>query len=364
MFSQTDTAMMRRALMLARMAGSATSPNPMVGAVLARGGEVLAEGAHQRAGEAHAEVNCLKQLARQDASDATLFVTLEPCSHTGMTPPCADLVIAYRPKRVVVATPDPNPLVAGRGLSRMRRAGLKVDVGLLELEARRLNAPFFSFVEKGRPFVLLKWAESRDGFIAEAPGRRSAISGAESRKAVIQLRSWLPSILVGSQTALVDRPRLGLDGKPGNAPARVVLDGRARLAAAEGLKPAGVRSLVYAGLQTDQQLATRLAGRELEFVLHDSLPRWPLKELLEDLQSRGLNGVLVEGGVRVLESFLEAGLVDEAVQIVSPLDLSGGVPAPANERLLQSGLKQLATTWHGCDMWRIWRRQEDVCSPE
>jgi diaminohydroxyphosphoribosylaminopyrimidine deaminase/5-amino-6-(5-phosphoribosylamino)uracil reductase len=360
-FSQTDTAMMRRALLLAQKAGSATSPNPMVGAVLAFGDRILAEGAHLRAGEPHAEVNCLRQLNPAETGDATLFVTLEPCSHTGKTPPCADLIVQYGPRRVVVAVTDPNPLVAGRGIARLREAGIQVDVGLLELEARRLNAPFFSTIEKSRPFVLLKWAESRDGALAEAPGVRTTISGSESRNAVLKLRAWLPAILVGSETALVDQPRLGLDGHAGHCPVRVVLDGRLRLAGRKSLKAAADRPLLYSGRQDDQDLAAAASVQGFDCVLHDGQRHWPLKELLDDLQGRGLNGLLVEGGAQVLDSFLKEALVDEVVQIVSPIRLPHGVPAPTDGQLLKAGLVQRATHWYGRDMWRIWRRQEDAC---
>jgi diaminohydroxyphosphoribosylaminopyrimidine deaminase / 5-amino-6-(5-phosphoribosylamino)uracil reductase len=241
--TDADRRWMRRTLALARRGLGTTRPNPMVGAVLVRGGRVLAEGFHARAGEPHAEVNALASLVRAGgrAQGATIYVNLEPCAHVGRTAPCADALINAGVARVVVGVRDPNPMVDGRGLARLRRAGIRVDVGCLADECQELNRAFFSWVARGRPLVTLKVAATLDGFIADGRRRVRAapvwITGSEARLEAHRLRARHDAILVGAGTVAADDPRLTVR-LPANAarrgprvpqPLRVVLDGRLRI---------------------------------------------------------------------------------------------------------------------------------------
>ncbi|HEX4406631.1 MAG TPA: bifunctional diaminohydroxyphosphoribosylaminopyrimidine deaminase/5-amino-6-(5-phosphoribosylamino)uracil reductase RibD, partial [Polyangia bacterium] len=232
-FSAADDRFMRRALVLAARGRGATRPNPMVGAVVARGGRILAEGFHRRVGGPHAEVNALARLSPGAARGATLYVNLEPCCHTGRTGPCTEAILAAGIARVVVGMRDPNPLVDGRGVARLRRAGVRVDLGCLEAESRALNRAFAIWVRERRPLVTLKAAASLDGFIADGrPRKRRApawITGPEARLVAHELRAAHDAVLVGSGTVLADDPHLTVR-LPGakEAPTRVVLDGRLR----------------------------------------------------------------------------------------------------------------------------------------
>lgn len=298
---------MTRALELARRGGTATRPNPLVGCVIANAatGHVLAEGWHQHYGGPHAEVNAVAALpAPADLRGCRVFVTLEPCAHFGKTPPCADLLIRHQATDVVVATLDPNPLVAGRGVEKLRAAGCRVAVGLLEAEAQWLNRRFFTAQQHQRPWIVLKWAESADGRLAGADRRPVAITGELTRRLVHRWRTEEAAILIGAGTARADNPRLDVRHWPGPAPVRVVLAGGAPLPPdLHLLQAGGVETIVYD---------------------HQSLPA-----VLADLHARGLHSVLVEGGAAVLQAFLDADLWDEIRVLRNPaLRLPGGIGAP------------------------------------
>lgn len=357
-----DLSLMRRALALAARGGAWTAPNPMVGAVLAREGSVLAEGWHRRAGEAHAEVECLQAFAPGDVKGATLVVNLEPCSHHGKTPPCADLLNRHKLGRVVVAMEDPNPLVAGAGIRQLREAGIQVDVGLLAGQARWLNRHFLSVVERGRPWVTLKWAQGLDGAVASAQGVRSSISSPASRPAVLALRAAHPAILIGIGTALIDDPLLGI-GDPGaedtgsRPPDRIVLDSGLRLPAdsllVKSAHLAPLRVFCGSAVAPERVGALRMAGVDVR--QHPQSERWELRQVLDSLLASGIDGVLVEGGPVIHAAFLEAGLVDEVVRIVAPVRHEGGPRAPGEDRLRETGLTPLLERPLGVDLWQAWR---------
>jgi diaminohydroxyphosphoribosylaminopyrimidine deaminase/5-amino-6-(5-phosphoribosylamino)uracil reductase len=331
---------MRRALALAARGRGTTRPNPVVGAVVARGGRVLAEGFHRRAGGPHAEVNALARLSRGAARGATLYVNLEPCCHTGRTGPCTDAIIAAGIARVVVGCRDPNPLVDGRGVARLRRAGVRVDVGCLETESRAANRAFALWVRERRPLVTLKAAVSLDGFIAPGDGARALrrrapvwLTGPEARQVAHELRAAHDAVVVGSGTVLADDPRLTvrLLGSPrGDVPARVVLDGRLRTPADARVLGRGAATIIFTrrGVSAARVRALRAVGAEVvELPLAGG--RLPIAAVLRALAARDIQSVLVEGGAAVHGAFIAAGLVDDVALFVAPCLLGGGVPFAA-----------------------------------
>ena len=304
---------MRRALAVAALGGPATRPNPQVGCVIAApSGTILAEGWHQRYGGPHAEVNAVNALlARPDAPPSLaglrVFVTLEPCAHHGKTPPCAELLIRHGATEVVVATPDPNPLVGGQGIARLRAAGCAVAVGLLADEARWLNRRFLCAQLYARPWVVLKWAQSADGFLADASGAATPITTEATRRLVHRWRTEEAAILVGAGTVRADNPRLDARHWPGPAPQRVVLS---------GAQPLPTAARIYAH------------GDGAPPLLYDSATTL-LSHCLADLHARGLQSVLVEGGAAVLNGFLQADSWDEIRVLTNQsLRLGAGVAAP------------------------------------
>ncbi|HTA20622.1 MAG TPA: bifunctional diaminohydroxyphosphoribosylaminopyrimidine deaminase/5-amino-6-(5-phosphoribosylamino)uracil reductase RibD, partial [Polyangia bacterium] len=339
---------MARALALAARGRGSTRPNPLVGAVIARGGRVLAEGFHRRAGAPHAEVNALARLTPGAARGATLYVNLEPCCHTGRTGPCTEAILAAGIGRVVVGMRDPNPLVDGRGVARLRRAGVRVDVGCLEAESRALNRAFTIWVRARRPLVTLKAAASLDGFIAPAklarPRKRRApvwITGPEARRVAHELRAAHDAVLVGSGTVLADDPRLTVRlPEAACAPTRVVLDGRLRTPAKAHVLAPGAPTIIFTrrGAPPARVRALRAAGAEV-VELAAARGRLPIAAVLRALAARDIQSVLVEGGAAVHGAFIEAGLVDDVALFVAPRLLGGGVPLAAGlGRALAEGL--------------------------
>ena len=326
---------MARALALAAEGCGATSPNPMVGCVLVRDGEVVGEGHHPRAGEPHAEVFALRA-GGERARGATAYVTLEPCNHHGRTPPCTEALLAAGVARVVVAAGDPNPLVAGRGLDRLRAAGVAVTTGVLAAEAHALNEAFERWITTRRPFVTLKLATSLDGRIAARTGASRWITGPAARARVHRMRADADAVLVGSGTALADDPRLTPRGVPGpwRPPLRVVVDSRLRVPpsalAYDPSAPGG--ALVATALPPDAPAARALEARGVTvWSLPSADGRVDLPALLDRLGARSpdaVTSVLVEGGGVLAAALLEAGRVDKLVLHMAPLLIGGdGLPA-------------------------------------
>ena len=309
-----------RCLQLARLGEYYVAPNPMVGAVLVYGEDaearIIGEGWHKQFGGPHAEVNCFASVKAEDESkvkESTLFVSLEPCSHFGKTPPCADLIIKKGVKRVVVGMLDPNPQVAGQGIARLRANGIEVVVGVMEDECRELNKRFLCLHEKHRPYVILKWAETADGFMdnkRELPkvGKLTTteplvISTPLKKREVHRMRAENMAILVGANTALLDNPKLKTTHWAGRNPIRVLLDRRRRVPKESAIFSDDAETIVYSE-NTD----------------------WPY--VLEDLAKRGIHSVLVEGGAQVLQHIIESGIYDEVHVEKGEMRIGEGVAAP------------------------------------
>ncbi len=306
---------MSRCLQLARLGEYYVAPNPMVGAVLVdnRTEAILGEGWHRRFGSAHAEVNCFADAEARHAAiayaDTTLFVSLEPCSHYGKTPPCANLIIEKGVGRVVVGMQDPNEKVSGRGIALLRAAGITVEVGVLEAECRALNKRFLCLHEQHRPYVVLKWAQTADGFIDSLrtgldDGAPLVISTPLTKQLVHKMRAENMAILVGTNTVLKDNPRLLTTRWSGRNPLRVVLDRHHRIPA-----------------------DARVFSPEADTVVYSDCTDWAF--ILSDLAARGVDSLLVEGGATLLQTILSSGVYDEVHIEVSPVRIGAGVPAPA-----------------------------------
>ena len=292
---------MRRCLQLARCGEAGAPPNPMVGAVIVCDGRIIGEGYHRRCGGPHAEVNAINSVKEKDLlSRSTIYVSLEPCAHYGKTPPCADLIIETGIRRVVIGCTDPFAKVNGLGIKKLREAGCEVQVGVLEQECRELNRRFFTFHEKHRPWIILKWAQSNDGFIGK--DERVILSNALTQTLVHRLRARSGAILVGTNTALMDNPTLTTRLWPGPNPLRLTIDRNGILPPTLHLKDNSTPTVIYS---------------------HESI-----EEILADLYARGIQSLLVEGGAKLLQSFIDKGLWDEARIETAPLCLGQGTKAP------------------------------------
>jgi len=325
---ETHDDWMKRALQLAERGRGLVEPNPLVGAVIVREGQVLGEGWHQRFGEAHAEIHALLA-AGAAARGATLYVTLEPCCHHGKTPPCTDAIVRAGLGRVVAAMRDPFPQVAGKGAEILCAAGIPVEFGIGAAEALRLNAPYLSLVYRGRPYVHAKWAMTLDGKIATRTGLSRWISNEASRQRVHQLRGRMDAIVVGIGTALADDPQLTARPPGPRLPMRVVLDSQARLPLESQLVSTAreVPTLVVCRSSANPERAEALKQQGCEVLcLPDENGRPSVPVLLGELGLRRHTNVLVEGGGAVLGSFLDAGDIDEVHVFVAPR-LVGGAGA-------------------------------------
>jgi diaminohydroxyphosphoribosylaminopyrimidine deaminase/5-amino-6-(5-phosphoribosylamino)uracil reductase len=327
-----DQRFMQRALELAARARGLTSPNPMVGAVLVRDGAMIGEGFHRAAGAPHAEIEALTEAGAR-AQGATLYVTLEPCAHHGRTGPCAPVVIAAGVRRVVIATGDPNPRVAGRGVQALREAGIDVLTGVLEAPAAALNRVFFTAMREGRPHVTLKAAATLDGKIADMHGTSKWITGEAARLEGRRLRSAADAIVVGIGTVLADDPALTvrLDGPWPRQPLRVVLDSKARTPTSARViqgDPPG-HAIVAVGAEAPDTRVRALEDAGAQIVRCPGADgRVSPAGLLAALNAREVRGVLVEGGAEVAAAFVDADLVDRVAMFLAPR-LLGGVKAPS-----------------------------------
>lgn len=299
----TDEKYMARCIQLARCGALGAPPNPMVGAVVVCRGAIIGEGYHRRCGGPHAEVNAIRSVRRPELlSQSTLYVSLEPCAHYGKTPPCADLIIEKKIPRVVIGCQDPFARVNGLGIRKLKEAGIDVTVGVLEQECVELNRCFMTFHSQHRPWVQLKWAQSKDGFISHADGTPVALSTPFTRLLVHRIRAYSQAILVGTRTVLTDNPSLLNRHWPGPSPLRLTIDRR-------GVLPQGLRM------------------NEGETPCH-IYKTGNLREILADLYERGVQRLLVEGGASLLRSFMKEGLWDEIRVECCSRYLHEGVRAP------------------------------------
>lgn len=325
-----DRSYMKMALELAALARGRTSPNPMVGAVVVKEGKIIGRGYHMKAGTPHAEIHALNE-AGKDAGGATLYVTLEPCCHQGRTGPCTEAVIQAGVSRVVTAMADPNPLVSGRGIKRLREAGIEVVLGTMEKEALELNEVYIKYITTGLPFVVAKAAVSLDGKIATRSGKSKWITGPAARSYGHQLRDWYDAVMVGIGTVLADDPSLTarLPGGGGRDPVRIVLDSQARIPLQATVltqqSEAPTIIAVTSGAPSERLDALRQAGAEV-LVVNEG-PQVDLTELMRILGARGITSVLIEGGAGVHGSAITAGIVDKAVWFIAP-KIIGGSTAP------------------------------------
>ena len=322
---------MRRALELAAKAAGRTSPNPMVGAVIVKNGRVIAEGYHKKAGRPHGEIEALRKAGKR-ARGAQLFVNLEPCCHQGRTPPCTEAIIESGIKEVFVGVRDPNPLIAGKGIRRLKRAGIEVHGGLLKEECRQLNEVFVKYIETGMPFVTLNSALSLDGKIATSTGESQWITGPEARERVHRMRDQVDAILVGAGTVFKDNPRLTTRLKKGKGsnPARVILDVRAEIPLkSKVFRQARRERVIYVtarGASVFRTNKLHKAGVHT-YLLPERNGHIQLKKLIKLLGQSGITSILVEGGGGLNASALKERIVDKVVLFLAPL-IIGGESAP------------------------------------
>ena len=321
-----DEKYMRMALCLAEKARGRTSPNPMVGAVVVKNGHVVSRGYHRKAGEPHAEAIALKR-AGSAAKGATLYVTLEPCSHTNKrTPPCTPLVIQSGVKRVVIAMIDPNPRVSGGGIKTIRKSGIKLVTGVLEAEARKLNEAFIKHVTTKTPFVTLKIAQTLDGKIATASGESKWITGEEAREAGRTLRDINDAILVGINTVLKDNPSLTARIPGGRDPIRVIVDSRLRipLNAKVLIQKSQAKTMVATLSNVPESKIKKLQDIGAEVLtIKSALGRVDLQDLMKKLGKKDIMNVLIEGGAELNASALKSSIVDKIVMFIAPTIMTG-----------------------------------------
>ncbi|MGC4103144.1 bifunctional diaminohydroxyphosphoribosylaminopyrimidine deaminase/5-amino-6-(5-phosphoribosylamino)uracil reductase RibD [Ferruginibacter sp.] len=323
-FLTTHEKYMHRCLQLARLGAGHTAPNPMVGAVLVHNERVIGEGYHQQYGQAHAEVNCINSVSEADSSliaQSTLYVSLEPCAHYGKTPPCADLIIKNNIPEVVIGCRDSYTEVDGKGIQKLQHAGIQVTVGVLEKEAQELNKRFFTFHQKHRPWIILKWAQTADGKIAGSDDKRLLISNEFTNLLVHQWRSEEAAIMIGTNTALKDDPSLTTRLHPGNDPLRIVIDMELKLPQHLHVFDRTVQTIVFNSIKQEE-------GAGLSFYKIDNTTSI-LPAILSVLQQQKILSVIVEGGATLLQSFIKEGLWDEARVITNTeLEAGAGIDAP------------------------------------
>ena len=315
-----DEHFMHRALQLAGLGTGRVSPNPRVGCVIVHDARIIGEGWHQRWGEAHAEVNAVDSVADKSLlKESTVYVNLEPCSHFGKTPPCTDLLIRFQVKKVVIADVDTNPLVGGEGIRKLRAAGVDVVVGVLEKEGRELNKRFFTFMEKHRPYIILKWAQTADGFLAHQNFDSKWISNEFSRQLVHRWRSEEDAVLVGTRTAAQDHPQLNVREWSGRDPVRVVIDRFLRLPKKCALWEGPQKTICYNVLKHEERGNVRFIRLdEGDFI----------NQLISDLFKQNIQSVIIEGGALTLQLFITSGHWDEARIFYATRSFGSGIEAP------------------------------------
>ena len=335
-----DNTYMKRALQLAKNGLGSTAPNPMVGAVIVFKDRIIGEGYTSPYGGSHAEVNAINAVEEKELlAGATLYVTLEPCCHQGKTPPCVDLIIKHRIPRVIIGILDPHIKVAGKGVERLENAGCKVTLGIMDKECRKHHRRFLIYHQEQRPYVILKWAESLDGFIAPVKDKRGInakpywISNTYSRQLVHKWRSEEQAILVGTKTVLDDNPKLNVRKWFGKSPIRIVLDKDLKIQKSYHILDSNAKTIVLTQIKDRSRWHSAIAYEVIDF--SKNLP----KEICNVLFKYKIASVIIEGGATTLQSFIDSAIWDEARVIKSQGSLSDGLKAPVFSGYLQHTLK-------------------------
>lgn len=329
---------MHRCIELAALGAGSVSPNPMVGAVIVHQGLIIGEGYHQQYGQAHAEVNAVNQVlagfnnAKELLKGSIIYVSLEPCAHYGKTPPCADLIIKHQIPKVVVGCRDPFEQVDGKGIEKLTAAGIEVISGVLEAECQWQNRRFFTRVQKHRPYIILKWAQTNDGFFAQSDKSQFWITGDQSRRLVHKWRSEEDAILIGKNTAAIDNPQLNVRYWSGKSPKRVIIDRTLELKHDLNIYDQSVETLIFNEVKTDVK-------EKIKYIALEDFKRFVPQYILFQLYLQDIQSVIIEGGAHTLNSFIEEGLWDEARIFIGEAVLGQGIKAPnitgiAGEELL------------------------------
>jgi diaminohydroxyphosphoribosylaminopyrimidine deaminase / 5-amino-6-(5-phosphoribosylamino)uracil reductase len=315
--------LMNRAMELALNGAGSVSPNPLVGCVIVKDDVIIGEGWHQQYGGPHAEVNAITSVAdKSKVHGSIVVVNLEPCSHHGKTPPCADLLIQNKVNKVIIANMDSNPVVSGKGIAKLRAAGVEVTTGVLEKEGRELNRRFFTMIEKGRPYIILKWAQTANGLIAGSLGDPRWISNTLSRQLVHKWRAEEDSVLVGYRTALNDDPKLSVRDWTGRNPVRLVIDKDLTLPGSLHLFDGSQLTIIFNKVRSEADQNVTLVKLDAEEFM---------KQMMRYLLDNRIQSIIVEGGLATLNLFIQSGLWDEARVFESPKAFSQGMLAPQLE---------------------------------
>lgn len=322
--SEPDQLYMQRCIDLARLGAGKVAPNPQVGAVLVHNGRIIGEGYHQEYGQAHAEVNCINSVSAEDQKlipSSTIYVSLEPCAHFGKTPPCSDLIIQKRIKKAVIGCRDPFVEVNGKGIEKLQQAGVEVVTGVLEQECKELNKRFFTYHTQHRPYIILKWAQTANGKIAAGSDKRLLISNEYTNRLVHQWRTEEAAILVGTNTALLDNPALDNRLWMGKKPVRLVLDLSLRLPQTLKIFDRQQKTIIFNRVQHKEE------GNLMYYQLKDETDL--VEQIMHAAYELNIQSILVEGGARLLQSFIDAGYWDEARVITNEaLKVADGLSAP------------------------------------
>jgi diaminohydroxyphosphoribosylaminopyrimidine deaminase/5-amino-6-(5-phosphoribosylamino)uracil reductase len=317
----TDELYIKRTFELAELGRGKVSPNPMVGCIIVKDGIIIGEGWHKKCGEPHAEVNAINSVKDKDSlSGATLYVNLEPCAHYGSTPPCADLIAKYPFYKVVVCNADPNPLVAGKGIEKIKNAGIVVIEKILEEQGREFNRRFFTFMERQRPYIILKWAETNDGFIAKEDYTSKWISNELSRKITHKWRAEEDAVMIGKNTASHDNPKLDVRNWSGEDPLRIVIDKNLQLPQTLDLFDPSKKTICYNFIKGESK-------GMLQYVKIDPTKNI-IESILKDLYSRKISSLIVEGGTQLFQSFIGLNLWDEIRAFKCEKEFKTGIKSP------------------------------------
>ncbi|WP_316849117.1 bifunctional diaminohydroxyphosphoribosylaminopyrimidine deaminase/5-amino-6-(5-phosphoribosylamino)uracil reductase RibD [Pedobacter agri] len=323
-----DEFYIKRCLELASLAIGNVSPNPMVGCVIVHNGKIIGEGYHQKYGEAHAEPNAVKSVIERFGAEAetllresTAYVNLEPCAHFGKTPPCADLFVKHQLKKVVIGNRDPFSGVDGKGIEKLKNAGIEVISGILDDECREFNKRFFTRIQKQRPYIILKWAETANGYFATKDGHQKWISGALAKRLAHQWRTEEDAILVGKQTAIMDNPQLTAREWPGKNPIRLVIDKNLQVPQSNHIYNADAKTIIFNEVKTD------VAGN-IQYIQMEDMHFYLAQKIAFQLYLMDVQSVIVEGGAKILTQFLDTNLWDEARIFSSSEGWDDGVPSP------------------------------------